>query len=54
MATPSRQNFKRKVAAQESIDNTPGYVDLLTWNETGFVENIAKMNALIRAGIQKP
>jgi hypothetical protein len=37
----------------DSIDITPEDVDLLPWNLTGRVVNIAKMNAIIRASILK-
>jgi hypothetical protein len=56
MATPTRTEFKRRVAAVESsssLDITPEDIDLLPWNETGRVVNIAKMNAIIRARIQR-
>jgi hypothetical protein len=56
MATPTRTEFKRRVAAVESsssIDITPEDIDLLPWNETGRVVNIAKMNAISRARILK-
>ena len=56
MATPTRTEFKRRVAAVDSsssIDITPEDIDLLPWNETGRVVNIAKMNSIIRARIQK-
>jgi hypothetical protein len=56
MATPTRTEFKRRVAAVQSsssLDITPEDVDLLPWNETGRVVNVAKMNAIIRARILK-
>jgi hypothetical protein len=53
MATPSRKEFKRRVADVVSIDITPEDIDLLPWNLTGRVVNIAKMNAIIRASILK-
>jgi hypothetical protein len=53
MACPNRKEFKRRVADMESIDITPDDVDLLPWNLTGKVVNIAKVNAIIRASILK-
>jgi hypothetical protein len=53
MASPIRKDFKRRVADEDSIDITPEDVDLLPWNLTGKVVNIAKMNAIIRASILK-
>jgi hypothetical protein len=54
MASPSRKEFKRQIATQESIDITPEDVDLLPWNETGSrVMNIATMDAMIRARMLK-
>jgi hypothetical protein len=53
MASPIRKDFKRRVADVKSIDITPEDVDLLPWNLTGRVVNIAKMNAIIRASILK-
>jgi hypothetical protein len=53
MASPIREDFKRRVADVDSIDITPEDVDLLPWNLTGRVVNIAKMNAIIRASILK-
>jgi hypothetical protein len=51
MATPTRTEFKRKVAAEESIDITPEDVDLLPWNLTGRFVNIATINAILRVSI---
>jgi hypothetical protein len=53
MASPFRKDFKRRVADMETIDITPEDVDLLPWNLTGRVVNIAKVNAIIRASILK-
>jgi hypothetical protein len=53
MASPIRKDFKRRVVDVKSIDITPEDVDLLPWNLTGKVVNIAKMNAIIRASILK-
>jgi hypothetical protein len=53
MANPIRKDFKRRVADMESIDITPEDVDLLPWNLTGKMVNIAKVNAIIRASILK-
>jgi hypothetical protein len=56
MATPTRAEFKRRVAvvdSSSSIDITPEDIDFLPWNETGRVVNVAKMNTIIRARIQK-
>jgi hypothetical protein len=59
MNTPNRSQFKQQVAALNSFsmnpdDVTPDYVDLLPWNATGSLVNIAKMNALTRANLMKP
>jgi hypothetical protein len=51
MATPSRTEFKQRLAAVESIDITPEDIDLLPWNFHGRVVNIAKMNAMIRESL---
>jgi hypothetical protein len=55
-STPNRSEFKEKVALlfMFSIDPdaiTQADVDLLPWNSTGSVVNIAKMNALTRASL---
>jgi hypothetical protein len=49
MASPIREDFKRRVADVQSIDITPEDVDLLPWNSNGKFVNIAKINAIIRA-----
>jgi hypothetical protein len=52
----TRTDFKRRVAAlesKESMDITSDDIDLLPWNESGSVVNIAKMNALTRASLMK-
>jgi hypothetical protein len=52
----TRTDFKRRVAAlekKESMDITSEDIDLLPWNETGSMVNIAKMNALTRANLMK-
>jgi hypothetical protein len=49
----NRADFKRRVAALESMDITSEDIDLLPWNESGSVVNIAKMNALMRANLVK-
>jgi hypothetical protein len=53
MATPSRRDFKQKVAAQDWIDIKCEDVDLLPWNEAGSAVSVAKMNTMIRASMQK-
>jgi flagellar biosynthesis GTPase FlhF len=51
LGAPTRAQFKRKVTAAESINVTPRDIDLLPWNSTGRVVNVAKMNAMVRASI---
>jgi hypothetical protein len=51
LGTPTRAEFKRKVAAVESINVTPRDIDLLPWNLTGRSVNVAKLTATIRASI---
>jgi hypothetical protein len=60
-AMPNRSEFKRKVADRPLYNScitpdhvTPDDVDLLPWNATGSMVNIAKMNVLSRANITKP
>jgi hypothetical protein len=56
MATPTRAEFKRMVADLESLSSieiTLEDIDLLPWNETGRVVNVAKMNAITMARIMK-
>jgi hypothetical protein len=59
MQTLNRSDFKQQVAALSPLnltpnDVTPEDVDLLPWNATGSMVNIAEMNALTRASIMKP
>jgi hypothetical protein len=49
----NRADFKRRVAALKNMDITSEDIDLLPWNESGSVVNIAKMNALTRATLMK-
>jgi hypothetical protein len=53
MGNPTRSEFKRNVAAVESMPIAPEDIDLLPWNLTGRVVNIDEMNAIIRASILK-
>jgi hypothetical protein len=53
MASPNRREFKQKVAAQDWIDIKSEDVDLLPWNESGSAVSVAKMNAMVRAGMQR-
>jgi hypothetical protein len=48
MSAPDRLEFKREVAALQSLNITPDDVDLLPWNETGSVVDIAKMYSLTK------
>jgi hypothetical protein len=43
LGMPTRAAFKRKVKAEELINVTPGDIDLLPWNLTGWAVNVAKM-----------
>jgi hypothetical protein len=53
MSEPDRSEFKRKVAALHSLNITPDDVDLLPWNATGSVVDVAKMNTLTKANLIK-
>jgi hypothetical protein len=53
LSTPTRAEFKQRVAAVEEIDISPFDIDLLPWNASGTIVNIAKMNAHTRASIMK-
>jgi hypothetical protein len=53
MAAPNRREFKQKVAAQDWIDIKSEDIDLLPWNGSGSTVNVPKMNAMIRATMQK-
>jgi hypothetical protein len=53
MCAPNRLEFKEKVANLIGMDITPDDVDLLPWNATASVVNIAKMNALTRASLKR-
>jgi hypothetical protein len=59
MSTPTRSEFKERVAALHSFsynpdDVSPDDVDLLPWNESATFVDIAKMNSLVRAGLTLP
>jgi hypothetical protein len=53
LSAPNRSEFKKKVASITGMNITPDDVDLLPWNATASVVNIAKMNALTRASLKK-
>jgi hypothetical protein len=52
MARPDRNEFKKRVELMNGADISPADVDLLPWNFSGSVVNIAKMNKIIRDGIR--
>jgi hypothetical protein len=59
MSTPTRSEFKERVAALHSFsynpdDVSPDDVDLLPWNANATLVDIAKMNALVRASLMLP
>jgi hypothetical protein len=51
LGTPTRRQFKRKVAAVEWINVTPREIDLLPWGLTGRAVNMEKMKVMVRAGV---
>jgi hypothetical protein len=46
LGLPSRENFKKKIKLIASIDITADDVDLLPWNGSGTMVNVAKLNTM--------
>jgi hypothetical protein len=46
LGLPSRENFKKKIKLIASIDITAEDIDLLPWNGSGTIVNVAKLNAM--------
>ena len=46
LGLPTRDNFKKKIKLIASIDITAEDIDLLPWNGTGTMVNVAKLNSM--------
>jgi hypothetical protein len=46
LGLPTRDNFKKKIKLIASIDITADDIDLLPWNGSGSMVNVAKLNTM--------